>query len=138
MSRLDWTTLSADYANYHRTRGNRLCHLIGIPLIVFSLVYWTRWPSGNPAPWLVLLLPLYFFWGWRLGTGMALVIAGFAAISALVPGWAAIAAFLLGWAFQFAGHRFFEGKSPAFTRNAVHLLVGPAWILQEAIKPSLT
>ena len=138
MSRLDWPTLSADYAQYHRTRGNRLCHLIGIPLIVFSLVYWTRWPSGNPVPWLVLLLPFYFFWSWRLGLGMALVIAVFAALSAVVPSWTAVAAFIVGWAFQFAGHRFFEGKSPAFTRNVIHVMVGPAWIMQESLTVCLS
>lgn len=27
----------ADYASYHQTRGNKWCHRIGIPLIMFSL-----------------------------------------------------------------------------------------------------
>ena len=133
MTSLDWPSLSADYAQYHRTAGNRLCHMIGIPLIVFSLVYWTRWPAANPVPLIAVALPLYFRWSFGLGAGMTLLLGVCSALSAALPAWTSWAAFLAGWIFQFAGHRIFERKSPAFMRNAVHLLVGPAWILREAI-----
>jgi hypothetical protein len=33
---------------------------------------------------------------------------------------------------QFAGH-FIEGNQPAFFRNPVYLLVGPAWLARRAL-----
>ncbi len=41
--------------------------------------------------------------------------------------------FLGGWAVQFLGHALFEKSSPAFLRNLLHLLVGPAWLVQRAL-----
>ena len=43
------------------------------------------------------------------------------------------AAFALGWVFQGIGHAVYEKSSPAFFRNLVHLLVGPAFLVNEAI-----
>ena len=34
--------LLADYASYHRTRGNLICHAFGITLIVFGSVVLLR------------------------------------------------------------------------------------------------
>lgn len=129
-----WSKLSSDYAAYHKTRGNQLCHAIGIPLIVFALVAWTLWP-GTRFPVVALVLPVYLLWDVRLAIGLAAVVAAFAALAPLAPQGTALAAFVLGWLFQLAGHTFYEGRSPAFTRNLVHLLVGPAWVLQKLAAP---
>jgi len=45
---LDYARLSADYASYHATEGNRRAHMIGIPLIVFAIVRWTQIGSAFP------------------------------------------------------------------------------------------
>jgi uncharacterized membrane protein YGL010W len=59
-------------------------------------------------PLIVISLPLFFFnWRW------------------------ALALFVVGWIFQFIGHAI-EGNQPAFFRNPVYLLVGPAWVLRRA------
>ncbi len=60
-------------------------------------------------PLIVVSLPL-FFWSWR---------------------WA-LAFFVVGWLFQFVGH-IIEGNQPAFFRNPVYLLVGPAWLARRAL-----
>ena len=60
-------------------------------------------------PLIVVSLPL-FFWSWR---------------------WA-LALFVVGWVFQFVGH-IIEGNQPAFFRNPVYLLVGPAWLARRAL-----
>jgi uncharacterized membrane protein YGL010W len=60
-------------------------------------------------PLIVVSLPL-FLWDWR---------------------WA-LALFVAGWALQFLGH-FIEGNQPAFFRNPVYLLVGPAWLARRAL-----
>jgi uncharacterized membrane protein YGL010W len=126
---LDYGALSADYAEYHRTRGNRLCHMIGIPLIAYAVVDWSRF--GTALPVAALLIPVYFLWDLRIGALMAAFIAGSALLGARLPAWTAWAAFVVGWAFQFYGHVAYEKKSPAFTKNFAHLLVGPAWIAAE-------
>jgi uncharacterized membrane protein YGL010W len=35
---------------------------------------------------------------------------------------------------QFVGHARFEHSSPAFLRNLVHLLVGPAWLVERSLR----
>lgn len=128
----DWQALSSDYAAYHTTRGNRVCHAIGIPLIVFAVVAWTLWP-GSRLPVAGLVLPVYFVWDARLGFAMAALVAACAQLAGLVPPAGIWAAFVVGWIFQLVGHRVFEKRSPAFASNLIHLLVGPAWILQKAL-----
>lgn len=125
----DYTELSADYAAYHRTRGNQVCHAFGIPLIGYAIVAWSR--VGTPFPIVALLLPVYFLWDARVGMLMTSFIAVSALIAARVPGWTSAAAFLIGWAFQFYGHAVYEKKSPAFAKNLTHLLIGPAWVAAE-------
>ena len=59
-------------------------------------------------PMIVVSLPLFFFnWRW------------------------ALALFVVGWILQFVGHAI-EGNQPAFFRNPVYLLVGPAWLVRRA------
>ncbi|MFI5350332.1 MAG: Mpo1-like protein [Elusimicrobiota bacterium] len=122
-----YAALSADYAGYHRTPGNRICHAIGIPLIVYAITAW----SLKPFPVAAAVLPVYFLWDARVG----LLITSFMAVSALLaarlPGWTSGAAFAIGWAFQLYGHAVYEEKSPAFAKNLVHLLIGPAWVASE-------
>jgi uncharacterized membrane protein YGL010W len=123
---LDYAALSADYADYHRTEGNGRCHAVGIPLIAYAVVAWSRFGTAYPAA--ALLLPIYFLWDARIGALMTAFIAASALLSARLPWWTAVAAFVVGWAFQFYGHAVYEKKSPAFLKNFAHLLVGPAWI----------
>ncbi len=40
----------------------------------------------------------------------------------------------MGWIFQGIGHAVYEKRSPAFLRNLVHLLVGPAFLVNEALR----
>jgi uncharacterized membrane protein YGL010W len=129
VSLLDYAALSADYSEYHRASGNRCCHEIGIPLIVYALVAWSR--IGSSIPFVALVLPLYFRWDARAGSLMAIFFAASALVAAHMPGWTSWAAFIIGWVFQFYGHAVYEKKSPAFAKNLAHLLVGPAWVATE-------
>ena len=125
----DYAALSADYAAYHRAPRNRLCHAIGVPLIVYAVVAWSR--VGAPFPVVALLLPVYFLWDARVGALLTAFIAVSALAAARLPGWTSWAAFAIGWAFQFYGHAVYEKKSPAFAKNLAHLLIGPAWVATE-------
>jgi uncharacterized membrane protein YGL010W len=132
MKRLDWPVLAADYAQYHRHPKNRLCHALGIPLIVFCVVRWTL-AGDSPVPLAAAALPLYLYWDAALGLAMAALLIAMGAAARALPAWSFAGFFALGWALQLLGHRF-EGRSPAFTRNFLHLLVGPFWILRETVQ----
>lgn len=126
---MDYPALSRDYARYHTTPGNRRMHAIGIPLIVFAIVKWSQ--VGSAFPLAALVLPVYFVWDKRLGWLIGGYIAACALLGAVLPGWTAWTAFVVGWVFQIYGHQAYEKNSPALLDNALHLLIGPAFVAEK-------
>jgi len=129
-----------DYAAYHRTKGNKAFHRLGIPLIMLSLLgMLSRVAMGgvhfvDAATILIIAATIYYFVvEWRLAIPMFFVSVLFYVIGVKLPMWANVALFVLGWIFQFIGHSVYEHKQPAFFRNFVHLLVGPLWILNDIV-----
>jgi uncharacterized membrane protein YGL010W len=132
----------ADYASFHRTRGNQACHYVGIPLIVLSIyaglghlhLFTLAGFEVTGAELLLVLVSLYYF-GLDLVLALSMLLVSAVLIGAgrLVPVLGAAALFLVGWIFQFAGHYVYEHRSPAFYKNLAHLLVGPLWILAKAL-----
>ena len=131
----------ADYGSFHSTPGNKACHSVGIPLIFFSvLALLSQVPlfrlSGftvTLAEPVILAVTLYYVrLDAALGAMMLIVSVALAAAGRFVPVPVSVFLFLLGWVLQFVGHYVYEKKSPAFFRNATHLLVGPLWILAKA------
>jgi uncharacterized membrane protein YGL010W len=124
------TRLFEDYASYHRHPVNKLCHFVGIPLIVFTLVglLWKLSPVAAAA--VVLAVVLYDL---KFSVRLTLVFAAFviasAALAPPIPAAFLWAGFILGWALQFVGHFLYEKKAPAFFENLRQLLVGPLWII---------
>lgn len=124
-------TIFEEYGAYHTDKRNRLCHEIGIPLIVLAIEAFLRLVVLGPytlATVATVGLCLYYLYLARNGALAAiigLVVLYYAAAFVAWP-WA-VAAFVVGWILQFVGHAF-EGKKPAFLTNFVHLLVGPLWI----------
>lgn len=141
MSRM-LTEYFADYAAFHRTRGNQACHYIGIPMIVLSIIaLLAAVPlarlggfSLTLAEPVILALTLYYL---SLDAPLALMMLTASLLMEVagrrLPPLAALGLFVTGWILQFIGHYAYEGKSPAFFRNFVHLLVGPLWILAKAV-----
>ena len=141
-----------DYGAYHTDRRNLICHEIGIPLIVLDIIALLRlvtWPGVWSQPHdlaavAVLATAIYYL---VLGSaGRAVIFAALVAIIALFLLYAlaayvtwpvAIAAFVVGWIFQFVGHAY-EGKSPAFLTNVLHLLVGPLWVASHLVPKSVS
>jgi uncharacterized membrane protein YGL010W len=123
--------LLAEYATYHRDKRNRLCHEIGIPLIVLGIVVALRLVHFGPVDLaMVAIVATSFYYAKLVGGAAVNAIVGFVVLYAIATflTWPfAIAAFVLGWILQFVGH-YFEGKNPAFLTNLLHLLVGPLWI----------
>ncbi|HEY1250162.1 MAG TPA: Mpo1-like protein [Thermoanaerobaculia bacterium] len=138
MRRID--ALLADYGSSHRTRGNLICHAVGITLIVFGVLVMLRtfrvagpWTAAEPV--LALVAAVYVLLDVPLGLATVAVLVLLDLAARAVPhwGWGA-AAFVVGWIFQGIGHAVYEKKSPAFLRNLAHLLVGPAFLVNEALR----
>ena len=133
-----------EYSGYHRTSGNERCHFLGVPLIIAgsgTLLAGLRLGSVFGVPLSVTELVLaaiaifYVLEARWLGLFTALVMVLLAELAKPLPFVAGLALFLGGWAVQFVGHSLFEHRSPAFLNNLLHLLVGPAWLLERALKP---
>lgn len=139
-SRLD--RLWADYEEHHRTAGNKWCHMLGIPLIIAGLLGLLAVPlfrvEERPVE-LALLVVLvtgaaYLWLDPRLGAAMTAATLVLYLAARLLDWRLALALFLVGWVFQFIGHGVYERRSPAFFRNLTHLLVGPLWVLNHALR----
>jgi uncharacterized membrane protein YGL010W len=130
-------TVFEEYGRYHRDPRNRLCHEIGIPLIVLSIEALLRLVAVGPinlAEVVTVALIVYYF---TLVHAEASVAAAALLVlyllGTLVSWQLALTLFAVGWIFQFVGHAY-EGTKPAFLRNLVHLLVGPLWIAHLAVQ----
>ena len=143
--------LMVQYAHYHRDRRNIVTHFVGIPLIFLAIAVLLAspvWPVAGLA-----LTPAWLMWGitsvwylsrgqWLLGLATSLVNGLLVALAhdllsmPLPGGWAAwqmgVALFVVGWVFQFIGH-YYEGRKPAFVDDIVGLLVGPMFVVGEAM-----
>jgi uncharacterized membrane protein YGL010W len=134
--------LLSDYASYHRTRGNLVCHFFGITLIVFGSVTLLRTvhlPGAHPVTAAELLIGAVLLFYLTLDVSLALVmLIEFAlldiAARAIADWRVGLAAFLLGWVFQGVGHARFERNSPAFFKNLAHLMVGPLFLANELLR----
>ena len=130
--------LLSDYAAYHQTRGNKSCHFIGIPLIIFGLLSILRLVTAGPMTGAEILIAVttvyYLILQLRLAAGMLLAAALLDLTALAISNAAAgLAALVIGWIFQAIGHAVYERNRPAFFRNLVHLLVGPLFLLNEVL-----
>ena len=140
-----------DYEQYHKSKGNKRTHLVGIPFVLFSLlgllshgVLWTAsQESLFPVDFGVILAVAGGIYSirvdWKLGipfflyTYVNYLFARHLSLNLL------IALQIAGWIFQLFGHFYYEKKSPAFFTSLEHLFIGPMWIFAWAIgyyKPS--
>lgn len=139
----------AFYSAYHQEKRNILVHIIGVPIISFSLLVVASWVSlfeigGQPitlAMALTLVVLLYYF---SLDIPFALV-ASIVFIGLLVVahwislntstliGWGIFAVGqVLGWGSQIYGHVFFEKGRPAFLDNLFQALVSaPLFVIAD-------
>jgi uncharacterized membrane protein YGL010W len=137
VTRID--ALLTDYGQAHRARENVVCHTIGITLIVFGLFSMLQAvPVAGRVTAAELLLAAAAAWYFALDPklGLAMLVAGATvarAAHAVANARVGAAAFVLGWIFQAIGHAVYEKNSPAFFRNLVHLLVGPAYLVNKLV-----
>ena len=138
------TDLLSQYAAYHRDRRNIVSHLVGVPMIVFAIGVLLARPSMPLAG--LLITPAWVMFAlvaaWYLTRGsvvLGLAVSGVVGLLMLFAhkvetSWIAwgVGFFLVGWIIQFIGH-WYEGKKPAFVDDLIGLLVGPMFIVAEAM-----
>jgi uncharacterized membrane protein YGL010W len=142
------TDLMSKYAAYHRDRRNIATHFVGIPLIVFAVGGLLARPSfsfgtveATPALALWVLTTLWYLSRGHLALGALTSLANLLLILAAAPlgrlataawlGWS-LGVFFVGWLIQFIGH-YYEGRKPAFVDDLRGLLVGPMFVVAEAL-----
>jgi uncharacterized membrane protein YGL010W len=125
------TELMVNYATCHRDRRNIATHFVGIPLIVFAVGALLAWAAAA----------LWYLTRGNLVLGVAVSLATLVLILAALPlalldtaTWLAwgLGCFLVGWVVQFIGH-YYEGRKPAFVDDLRGLLVGPMFVVAEAL-----
>lgn len=140
--------LMAQYAAYHRDRRNIATHFVGIPLIVFAIsVLLARAEftlADRPMNAAIVLWAVSSLWYLTRGnlvlgaataivngvlTALAMTAAQGSMTSWLLIG---VGSFVVGWIIQFVGH-YYEGRKPAFVDDLVGLLVGPMFVVGEAM-----
>jgi len=126
--------LFADYSAVHVSRGNRVCHIAGIPFIFLGAA--GLLDRASPAMGAVFLASLSLIWilfDVRLGL-LALPLTALAFVAALLLPLAAVAAlFVVGNAVPLAGHLVWEKGGPASLREgAFGTLIAPLWLLNLA------
>jgi uncharacterized membrane protein YGL010W len=132
----------SDYTKYHHSLGNEACHYIGIPSIVIGFgTLFGAVPIASLGAFTLTLaevvaagvVAFYLISARVLGLITSLILLGLVGVGRVLPLYAGLALFVLGWAAQFVGHLVYEKNSPAFLRNLLHLLVGPAWLVYRAL-----
>src|ERR1019366_815151 len=133
------TELMVQYATYHRDRRNIATHFLGIPLIVFAIGIFMARAQFDVAQ-------LHLSAAWYLTRGNLVLGLATAVVNGLLI-WAAhpfavgstgawlvcgFLTFATGWVLQFIGH-YYEGRKPAFVDDLVGLLVGPMFVVGEAL-----
>lgn len=142
------TELMVQYARYHRDRRNIATHFVGIPMIVFAigvLLARAQWELGGyaftAAEVLFVLASAWYLSRRNFALALATIVVNgvlFALAEPLAEGSTAawlgwgLGSFALGWVIQFVGH-YYEGRKPAFVDDLVGLLVGPMFVVGEAL-----
>jgi|SRR5579863_3502041 len=126
--------LFREYGSYHSDGRNRVCHAVGIPLIVLGvmgLLHLARiGPIDSAIVTSVFVLVYYATIDPRGAVLSAIVFAVLYLAGSHLTWQLSLAAFVLGWVFQLVGHKF-EGTKPKFLENLVYLLIGPLYVFEE-------
>lgn len=139
---------AAMYTAYHRDHRNVWTHVIGVPAIVLAIILLLHRVDlsallpGLTLGWVfVAFFVAFYIWLHRLAGSLlnlfliagALLMAGFAKLSA-GPFWLLFAVlFFGGWVFQLVGHTVFEKRRPALADNLLQIFIAPLFLVMEGL-----
>lgn len=137
----------AQYAAYHRDPRNVATHFVGIPLIVLAVAVLLSRPEwsvgGIPVSLATVFVVASSLFYLVLDRPLGLLMTGLMALAWWFGHWSAaqttevwlaigVGGFVVGWIIQFVGH-YYEGRKPAFVDDLMGLLVGPLFVVVEAL-----
>jgi len=135
------------YAAYHRNPWNKFFHLLGVPVVTFSLFVGMAWFRFTPTEFPLSVAMIFFAsvlinylrldWQLMLFTGGAffplLYLAEMLADQPFaVSGSVFLAATISGWTLQLIGH-WFEGRRPALLDNFMQIFNAPLFVTLEVL-----
>lgn len=138
--------LFKDYAEAHRTPGNKITHYIGIPLITMTLLgllgqlpvgdgltgYDLFRVDGGTILWFSAFI-IYLLLDWKIALPFGAFVLGLYWFGRFLPLPLLWGLFIFGWVAQFWGHYHYEKKSPKFFTNLLHIFIGPLWIFARVV-----
>ncbi|MCM2276971.1 MAG: DUF962 domain-containing protein [Oligoflexia bacterium] len=130
----------SEYSSDHRTRGNRLCHLVSFPLVLTGLLGLLSGlilpgsavqdglfrVDAGVALWALGLLG-YVFLDWRMTIPFSMVTLGLYFLGRSLSAGLLWGILILGLALLVAGHAAFERNLRAAASNPRCLAIGPFW-----------
>ncbi len=135
------------YVAYHQNQVTRYTHMIGIPVIIFSLMILLGFIHvvivgvldvnlANIAT--LVLLVFYFLLNWRLASVLTPILIFFLWIATFFNQagptsfglWSFVLLFLVGIVLLFTGH-LLEEKRPSSVDNLWHVFIAPLFIVTE-------
>ncbi|MCD6048413.1 MAG: conserved rane protein of unknown function [Gammaproteobacteria bacterium] len=141
--------LLKSYGAYHTKRSTLYTHVVGVPLVVFSIMIFFSWIRLSipplfslPLVWpLVIAIGIYYIrLDWKLGAGISLGFCLMALVTTwltldgatLLSLWLFLICFVMGWIIQFIGHAF-EGRKPALMDNLSQVFTAPLFVVIEIL-----
>lgn len=137
----------SQYAFYHQNHKNIATHFVGIPMILVAITILLSRPQFFVfdlalTPALLAAIVCGFFYlllDKVIGLlmvfllGLSLWFSSYVASQSTVM-WLSmgVSLFVVGWIIQFIGH-YFEGKKPAFVDDIIGLVIGPLFVVVEAL-----
>jgi uncharacterized membrane protein YGL010W len=135
------------YSHYHESKATLYTHLIGVPLIVFSMMILLGFvqliipnvlSTTLACLGTLVLIAYYLRLNWRLGLCLLPILALMLWVSSLISHqgptraslWTFFFVFVVGWVVQLTGH-LVEGKKPAFMDSMTQALVAPLYLAAE-------
>jgi uncharacterized membrane protein YGL010W len=133
------TELMTSYAAYHRDRRNIATHFVGIPLIVFAVGALLARPTFHlggielmPSALAWALVTLWYLTRGNLSLGLATSLSVLVLVMAALPLGQLGTLAWLAWSLGIFVH-YYEGRKPAFVDDLRGLLVGPMFVVAEAL-----
>lgn len=148
---ISFNELKAAYKAQHTNSTNKLMHLFGVPIVIFSifmLLHWVNLDFGTmwkvSFTWLLVIVGAgyYFSLGVHKLAATTTVVMIFVL---LIAGWVAgpfptkssgiifIVLFVIGWALILTGHKI-EKSKPAIMNSLWNLFIAPLFLVNELLE----
>lgn len=135
------------YGSRHTKLVTKLTHLVGVPLVIFSILIGLSWFKFSFPPlfstnfaWILVVVvsAFYIYLDWRIGIVLLILflLLSWLATSMVSSGFNIpdflmfVGLFIAGWAVQIVGH-YFESKKSTFFSGLIQIVIAPIFLVAE-------